>query len=79
MMNRGPVESAWAELLPYMAPEELRELLDERGAFECWERGACDVHEPASWHLVAEVLAELLEHPSDVIEGEPLPRRRIGV
>lgn len=46
----------------------LRELLDERGAFACWERGVRDLGERGSWPAVAAVLAALLGEPSDVIE-----------
>lgn len=49
--------AAWLDLLVYMDPDGLRELLGEGGAFECHRRGVRDVHEPAAWPAVAAVLA----------------------
>lgn len=64
------VTRAWAELLPYA--EDVREWLGEGGAFACWQRGVRDVHDPATWPVVAAVLADLLGHPSELMEGTPL-------
>lgn len=62
---------AWLELLPFAEPADLREWLDERGAFELRERGVRDL-DAATWPIVAAVLADLLGHPADVIEGVAL-------
>ena len=62
---------AWRDLLPWMAGDALRQLLDERGAWMLGQRlraAALPVpFEAASIDGVAEVLAE--------IHGEPLPQR----
>lgn len=58
--------AAWLDLLPYMDPENFRELLGERSAFECHQRRVGDVHEPTTWGIVAEVLAEI--HGVDPME-----------
>ena len=60
---------AWRSLLPYAEPADVREWLDERGAFECHRRGVRDVHDRGSWLVVGEVLARLRGEPGDVIEG----------
>lgn len=60
---------AWLELLRFAEPGDLRQWLDERGAFECHRRGVRDVADATAWPVVADVLADLLGHPSEVIEG----------
>jgi len=42
-----------------MDADGLRELLGERGAFACHERGVRDVRERGSWPAVAAVLAAI--------------------
>jgi hypothetical protein len=64
--------SAWAELLPFAEAEDVREWLDERGAFLLYQRGARDLADSATWPIVAGVLALVMGHPSDVIEGVAL-------
>jgi hypothetical protein len=62
-----------------MADDELRELLDERGAWMLSERlraaGLPVRIEGATLDLVAEVLAEIRGGPMLQIDGEPLPSR----
>lgn len=53
------MSAAWLSLLPFMDGDGLRELLGERGAFACWERGVRDLRERASWPAVAAVLAAI--------------------
>jgi hypothetical protein len=71
--------AAWLELIPYMEPDDLRMLLDERGAFRWAEllqaagiplAGA--ERDPRALELAAAVLAEMRGHPNDVLEGEPM-------
>lgn len=60
----SPAALAWFDLLSFPEPE------DERGAFELHERGVRDLADQATWPVVASVLADLLGHPIDVIDGE---------
>jgi hypothetical protein len=68
--------AAWLSLLPYAEPEDLRSWLGEEGAALLARRlSAAGLprrgfeHSPATWPIVAAVLAERLGHPDDVIEG----------
>lgn len=67
--------AAWLDLLPYAEPEDVRLWLGERGAALLAERippaarRSC-LSDPTHWPDVAAVLAALLGHPSDVIEGD---------
>jgi hypothetical protein len=67
-----PAALAWLELLAFAEPDDLRSWLDERGAFELHGRGVRDLGDSAALPVIAGVLADLLGHPSDVIEGELL-------
>jgi hypothetical protein len=62
-----------------MADDELRQLLDERGAWMLGERlrtaGLPVRIEGAPLDLVAEVLAEIPGDPMRLMDGEPLPPR----
>jgi len=61
------VSSAWLSLLAYMDPDGLRELLGERAAFECHERGVRDLGDRGSWPAVAaRQRAPLLSSPATV-------------
>ena len=68
--------AAWRELLPWMADHELRQLLDERGAWMLGERlraaGLPVRLGTAPLDLVAEVLAEMHGDPVRLMDGEPL-------
>jgi hypothetical protein len=62
-----------------MADGELRQLLDERGAWVLSERlrdaGLPVRIEAAPLDLVAEVVAQMHGDPMRLMEGEPLPSR----
>ena len=62
-----------------MANDELRQLLDERGAWMVGERlreaGLPVRIEGAPLYLVAEVLAEIHGDPIRLMEGEPIASR----
>lgn len=62
------MSAAWLSLLPYMDPDGLRQVLGERGAFECHQRGVREVHDRATWVAVAEVLAGIYgEDPMELV------------
>lgn len=67
--------AAWRSLLPWMDDDELRQLLDERGAWMVGERlrgvGVPVRVEGAPIDLVAQVLAEIHGDPMRLMEGEP--------
>lgn len=64
--------TAWLSLIPYSEPGDVREWLGEWGAHGCWQRGVRDLTDREGWPVVAEVLAQLLGHPNEVIEGMAL-------
>ena len=70
---------AWRDLLPWMADDELRQLLDERGARMLGERlraaGIPVRLDAAPLDLVAEVLAEIHGARARFLDGEPIPSR----